>query len=549
MKDKTKRKLGFVAILLGAFLAQLDTTVVNIALPKIGENMKASIGTTSWITSIYALALGVLLITASKLADQFGRKRFFIAGILIFTFSSIFCSTAKSIEVLIAFRALQGIGAAIITPIVIPIAVGLLGRNKGAIIAAAFGTTAGFAASLGGPIGGFITEYFHWKWIFLINVPLCIIALVLTILFIEESFDNTTSKKIDFIGMFLLTTGLIFFVLALINAADYGITSPIIIGMMFGSIILLALFFYAETKVKAPMLDLSLFKERNFRNSSICMMFLGIGIAPAIFLVNFFMHNIQGSSNLKIGLTLCTLSIASMLCSIITPMLYKKIGYKVFNIISMSAFVIGNYLLSNLLPGTSETKIIFFLVMLGIAMGCGAPALIGGAMLSVNKDKTGIASGVINMSRQIGILLGIAIFVSVLNSNLTNNFNLGKKEFINNIQTSTVLDVKTKTSMTSKINILTTKSQPTDKTEVFKTIDIEKEKILKTVPVKMKLIIGNKFEAEKVEISNLIDRGTSTLKNKSAKAFDFTFMSSGVFLILSLFFAFRTRKNPLIENA
>lgn len=547
MNDKIIKRIGFVTIILGAFLAQLDTTIVNIALPKIGEQLNSSMQNMSWITSIYALTLGVLIITASKLADQFGRKKFLIAGLLIFTISSIFCSTAGSIEMLIIFRGLQGIGAAIITPITIPIAVELLGRSKGALISATFGTTAGFAATLGGPLGGFITEYFSWKWIFLINVPFGVLTILLTIFFIKESYDETTSKEIDYKGILLLTSGLILFILALINAPDYGITSMRIISMLIVSFIILAAFFYVETKVKAPMLELKLLKIKNFRNSTICMLFLGIGLAPAIFLINFFMYNIQGKTNMSIGLILCTLSVSSMLCSIITPMLYKKLGYKFFNVVSMLAFIIGNYLLSNLSPTTSTGTIIGFLIILGIAMGCGAPALIGGAMLSVNEDKTGIASGVINMSRQIGILLGIAIFVSILNVKLASNFELGKQEFVSNIKTSNILDSKVKTSMLRNVSKLTTKSQPTDKRAILLKIDQEKLNVLKTVPVNRRVGISKMFDSEKAEISSLTDKGTLILKKKSSKAFDFTFVSSAIFLLFSLVFVFRTKSNPMVS--
>lgn len=540
MKEKTKITIGFIAIVLASFLAQLDTTIVNIALPKIGQYMKASINTTSWITSIYALVLAILLITASKLADQFGRKKFFLGGLIIFAVSSIACSISNSIGALITFRAVQGIGAAILIPIVIPMAVELVGSKKNAMISAAFGASGGFAAAVGGPLGGFITEYFSWRWIFLINVPLCLVVGVITVLCIKESYDEKTSKQIDFKGISVLSVGLFLLVFALIKTTDYGITSPKIIAMYTVSVILLGFFIYIEKKAKAPMLELALFSERNFRNSTICIMFLGIALAPSIFLMNYFMNDVLGFTSIKTGITLCTLSIVSIIFSIITPMFYKKVGYRIFNIISMVAFIGGNYLLSKLTFDISQAQIIRILMVLGLAMGCGAPALIGGSLRFVKDEKAGIASGVVNMSRQIGVLLGIAIFVSILNNKMSVNFDLGKKDFVSSIQTSSVLDNNVKTNMIKSVNNLTSESTQSNKKAILARMDKEKESTLKTVPTASKVAVAVKFETEKIEISKLIDNGTIKLKNKSTEAFNFTFLSSSIFLLLSLFFAFRT---------
>ncbi|MDP4093224.1 MAG: MFS transporter [Bacillota bacterium] len=548
MNSKTKNILGFIAILLGTFISQIDSTIVNIASPTIGAYMNSSIKTTSWIASIYALALGVLLITASKIADQFGRKKFFLYGIIIFCLSSIFCATSSSIGMLIFFRALQGVGAAILTPIVIPMAVNIFGSNKNALLSAAFGGTSAFAASLGGPVGGFLTQYLSWKWIFLINVPICIAAFIITLFCIKESYDETTSKKIDFKGNLLLTAGLFLLVFSLIKATDYGIGSPSIISMFAGSLVLLAAFFYTEKRVKAPMLDLKLFTERNYRNSTICVMFLGLALAPSMFLINYFMNNILGYNSLKTGITICSMALTCMIVSIITPMFYKKAGYRKFNIISMLAFIGGNFLLSTITPNSSQMQIVLFLMILGIAMGCGAPALIGGSLRYLKDEKIGIASGVINMSRQIGVLLGIAIFVSVLNYQSEINFSMGKKEFVNDIQASATLSATAKKEMIDSVEKLTTQSHDAHKEDILNKIGQEKINRLKNIPKALQPGITKKFDSEISEVSNLIDEGTSTLKAKSSDGFSITFLYSSIFLILSLFFAFKTKPKQSLEN-
>lgn len=216
---------------------------------------------------------------------------------------------------LILFRAIQGIGAAILTPIVIPMAVNIFGSKKNAFISAAFGGTSAFAASLGGPVGGFLTQYWSWKLIFLVNVPICILAFIIAIFCINESYDTTASKQIDFVGMVLLSIGLFLLVFSLIKATDYGIASLKIISMFVGGLMFLAVFFYAEKKVKAPMLDLRLFSEKNYRNSTICVMFLGLALSPSMFLINYFMNNILDYTTLKAGLTVCSMAITCMIVS------------------------------------------------------------------------------------------------------------------------------------------------------------------------------------------------------------------------------------------
>ncbi|MCD2349077.1 MFS transporter [Clostridium guangxiense] len=215
--NKKTGYIGFIGILIAAFLGVIDSTIVNIALPSITDYFKVSLNDTSWISTIYALALAVFMITASKLADQFGRKKLMVIGLLIFGISSVLCGFSNSLLFLIVMRFIQGIGGAIITPIVLPMGIEIFGKEKMQIVVGASGAVVGLAAASGPPVGGILIKYANWQSVFFVNVPLTVIALILIMVFAEESYDNTVSKNIDWVGMIMITVSLFCLTFALLK--------------------------------------------------------------------------------------------------------------------------------------------------------------------------------------------------------------------------------------------------------------------------------------------------------------------------------------------
>lgn len=228
-------RLGLIALCLIMFIVTLDTTITNIALPDITKYFNASVTNTNWISTIYVLAMSVFIIPAAKFGDQFGRKKIMLLGLGLFGIGSLLCGLSENLIFLIAVRFMQGIGGAIVTPIMIPLSVSLFGRKKATDAVGTIGAVTAVAAAAGPPIGGLVLQYFTWKYIFFINLPIVILTFVLITTCFDESYDTTVSKKIDELGLVLFLAGIAQLTYVLIKGYDMGWTSKWSIGLIIGS--------------------------------------------------------------------------------------------------------------------------------------------------------------------------------------------------------------------------------------------------------------------------------------------------------------------------
>ena len=266
---KSRKILGFIGLILAMFMGALDATIVNIALPDIMENLNTGLTDTSWVATIYVLAMAVFIIPASKLADIYGRKLVMLIGVVIFGTFSFACMMADSLFLLIIFRLLQGIGGAILTPIVLPMGIELFGKENTSHITAIMGAFSALAAAGGPVIGGLIIHWTTYHWIFGINVPIAIFAFLMILVGTKESYDLTITKNIDWLGMIFLTCTLGGLTFGLLKGREYGWVSQTIIASFVISVIGLFLFILTERRVKSPIIELKLFKESTFTSSSI----------------------------------------------------------------------------------------------------------------------------------------------------------------------------------------------------------------------------------------------------------------------------------------
>ena len=266
---KSRKILGFIGLILAMFMGALDATIVNIALPDIMENLNTGLTDTSWVATIYVLAMAVFIIPASKLADIYGRKLVMLIGVVIFGTFSFACMMADSLFLLIIFRLLQGIGGAILTPIVLPMGIELFGKENTSHITAIMGAFSALAAAGGPVIGGLIIHWTTYHWIFGINVPIAIFAFLMILVGTKESYDLTITKNIDWLGMIFFTCTLGGLTFGLLKGREYGWVSQTIIASFVISVIGLFLFILTERRVKSPIIELKLFKESTFTSSSI----------------------------------------------------------------------------------------------------------------------------------------------------------------------------------------------------------------------------------------------------------------------------------------
>jgi EmrB/QacA subfamily drug resistance transporter len=462
--NKQKQIIGFIALSIAMFIGMLDSTIVNIALPDIMNYFKSNLNDTSWISTIYVLSLSVFMITASKLADQFGRKKIMMIGILLFGCSSALCGLSNSLLFLIIMRFIQGIGGAIITPVVVPMALELFGKEKTRTVAGSIGAITALAAAGGPPIGGLIIKYISWQAIFFVNVPLALISFLLIALFVGESYDKTVSKSIDIPGMLLLTATLFLLTFALLKGNTYGWGSALIISMFAGSAVSLVLLILTETKVKAPMVELGLFRESTFTASCVCYMITGFAIMCPCLIFNYFLQNALGYEALDAAFIIIGVSLTVIVSMPLGTMISGKFGARPVNFLGILVMAAGTLLLSRLRVGTSKPQMIFDMIVCGFGLGFSCQSMVS-SIKYLPFEKSGMGSGIVNAARQIGTCIGIALLVSVLDTNVAS----AKI----NIQSNAIADIN-KLSISDTVKTTATK----DVKAIFSNSDSTKQKDL-----------------------------------------------------------------------
>jgi drug resistance transporter, EmrB/QacA subfamily len=448
--SKSAKILGFTALAIAMFMGTLDSTIINIALPDIMIYFKANLNDTSWISTIYVLGLSVFMISASKLADQFGRKKIMLIGLVLFGASSALCSLSKTLLFLIAMRLIQGIGGAIITPIVVPMALELFGTQNTQKVAGAVGAVTAIAAAGGPPIGGVLIKYINWQAIFFVNVPFALIAFLLTVFFINESYDKTISKSIDWLGMMLLTAALFLLTFSLLKGKDYGWGSTLIISMLIGSAVSAVFFLLVESRVKAPLVELELFREFTFTASSVCYLITGFGIVAPLLIFNFFLQNALGYEALNAAYIVMAVSLTVIVSMPLGSVIAGKLGARPVNFCGVLFMSGGALLLSRITFDTSKFVMVINMIVFGFGLGFSCQSLVS-SIKHLPAEKSGIGSGIVNAARQIGTCIGIALLVSILNSNVSSAKNDIESNADAFIQKSSIADI-VKTTMLRDIN-------------------------------------------------------------------------------------------------
>ena len=539
---KRKVILGFTSLIIGCFLSVLDSTIVNIALPDMANYFGKSINDVSWVTTAYLLSFSVFLIIGSKIADQFGRKKILIIGLFIFGLSSLLCGVGNSFMFLIIMRFFQGIGAAILTPVIIPLGLEIFGKEKMGFVIAVAGGITGTAAAAGPPIGGLILQYLNWKYIFYVNIPFFIIAIFLAITYLNESYDTTVSKKIDILGTIFLMTSIFCLVFPLLKGSDYGWQSKPIVSLFCICILSIIAFLFVEVKSKEPMVPLNLFKESTFTASCIYYMSIGFAIASPLLIFNFYMEKVRYYSALKSGLILMAVSLAGVIGVPLGSVLVKKVGSRIINFSGIILMGIGTVLLSQININTSITSMRIALVIIGLGFGFSIQS-VASSIKYLPVEKSGMASGIINAARQIGTCLGIAVLVSILNSNVTSATHNIKHEITSKINSEVNLDPAIKKQMLFKINNLDQNSKSLSKKDIIKNIDDQSKIMLAKVPNDKKIVVLTSIKEQKNKVEYLINFGKNIKDKELSNAFDNTFIVSyAIVFILSISGLFTDRK-------
>ena len=434
MNTKIKKQLGLIALALIMFIVTLDTTITNIALPTITDVFHTTLDISSWISTIYVLILSALIIPAAKLGDQLGRKKVMVFGLIIFGLGSLLCSLSASMFFLIVARGVQAVGGAITTPILVPLCVSLFGRKKANSAVGQIGAVAAFAAAVGPAVGGIIIQYWSWQGIFIVNLPIILLTIILIILCFVESYDNTISKKIDYFGVLLLSITLALITFVLLKGYDYGWSSKRIIVMIFVSIILFAIFVVTDLHKEAPLIEFKLFKNLTFTASTAIYFACGFAIVCSSVIFNLFLENVRNYSALHAGLIIMFSSLMVMVAMPLGNLLGQRLSFRWPLMTGTFLMSVSVLLLTQLTYQISVFNMIFTMCLLGFGFGLSSLSLVA-AVQYIPEEKAGIASGMVNASRQIGTCLGIALLVGLLNNNVSNSIGDVRTETLQAIDT------------------------------------------------------------------------------------------------------------------
>ena len=418
--DEEHRKWWtLVAVAFGLFMIMLDNTVVNVALPSIQRDLNVSVAGLEWVVNAYFLTFAVLMLTGGKLADLLGRRRIFIVGLVVFTLSSLACGLASNGATLIAARAVQGVGAALMNPATLSIITATFPpRQRGMAMGIWVGVSA-VALALGPITGGLLAEHADWSWIFFINVPIGALAILVARIVIRESKDTSHEQRLDLPGLAASGGALLALTYALIEANSKGWTSAEILGLFAVAVAGFAAFVALERRQRTPMLDLSLFRNRTFAGANATMMLVALSMFGVFFFVSLFVQNILGYSPVQAGAAFLPMTLCIIFFAPVAGKLSDRLGPRWLMSGGMGLVSVSLVLFSVLDESSSFWNLFPALLVGGAGMAMAMTPTTAAAMGSVPVDKAGVGSGVLNSMRQIGGSLGIAVMGAILGSHVS----------------------------------------------------------------------------------------------------------------------------------
>jgi EmrB/QacA subfamily drug resistance transporter len=414
-KHATNPWVVLVLICLAQFMVVLDATIVNVALPSIQKDLGLSEASLQWIVNAYTLVFGGFLLLGGRLGDLLGRKRIFLLGLVIFTTASFLNGLANSEGFLIAARSLQGLGAALIAPAALSIISTTF--EEGAERAKALGVWAAIAiggSAFGLVLGGALTEYFSWPWIFFVNVPVGIVAFFLSLRIVPESVDVHAHRSYDIAGAVTVTGGLMALVYAIVDAETAGWGSTKTIAFFALAAVLLVSFVLIELRAKAPLVRLSIFKVRSLLTANI-VMFLAMSAMFAMFFFNtLYIQRVLGFSPLQAGLALLPFTAGIMLSAGLASNLATRVGVRPIAAVGLVLTSIGLLLLTQLpVHGSYAADVLPSIIVSALGMGAVFMPLTLIATTGLKDEDQGLASGLFNTSQQIGGALGLAVLSTI----------------------------------------------------------------------------------------------------------------------------------------
>ncbi|WP_257350680.1 MDR family MFS transporter [Pseudalkalibacillus decolorationis] len=423
-----KNKIGVIiaGLLLSIFMASMDNTIVATSMGTIVGEM-GGLDKFVWVTSTYMVAEMAGMPIFGKLSDMYGRKRYFVFGIVVFMIGSALCGLADSIIQLSIFRAIQGIGAGAMVSIAFTIMFDVVSPENRGKMMGMFGALFGLSSIAAPLLGGFITDHLHWVWIFYINLPLGLIAFLLIVLFYKESAVHS-KQKIDILGASLLVGTIICLMFALeLGGKEFDWISPQILGLFGGFIVLATLLVFIERKAPEPIISFKLFQNRLYTTSNLVAMLSGAAFMTASVFIPIYIQGVLGGTATNAGYVLLPMMVGSVVTATVGGILIAKLSYRTIMITTLIVLLIGLGLLTTLTTDSPKYLITIYMILVGLGIGASFSVLSTSALHSLPANQRGAANSTLNFNRSLGMTLGITIFGIIqshsLHDKLTRAFN------------------------------------------------------------------------------------------------------------------------------
>lgn len=414
MTEATTKRLTLLALCLGLFVTQLDTTVVNLALPSIQRSFDGNVALLQWVVDAYNLVFATLLLTGGLLGDRFGRKRVFLMGLAIFTAGSAICGAAPSQAALIAGRAVQGLGAAIELPGTLAILTATFAdERERARAVATWASMAGLSLAIGPTMGALMIDWFDWKSIFLLNLPVGALNFIVAARVIPAMAPN---RKIglDVPGQISFAVALAALTFAAIESAATGWLSVTVLAFLVCALMALATFLAVERRSARPMVPLALFGIREVATAVTIAALMTFGMYGFLFIVSLYLQSMRGTSALVAGLELLPMSLTFIVVSHLAGHWQSRLGARWLMVGGMACMGCGLLALSGATQSTDYAMLAAGFIIIGVGLGLNTAPVMGMAVGSAPRDKAGVASGLANAGRLVGATLGVAILGALL---------------------------------------------------------------------------------------------------------------------------------------
>ena len=445
------RWLILVTVGLGLFMALIDATIVNIAIPAIMDDLGASVSEVSWVLNAYNLSLAMLVLAAGPVSDRLGQKRTFIAGLILFTGFSAACGLAPSIGWLVTFRVGQAVGAAALIPVSLAVITRAFPKEKYGVAVGVWGAIGAVAAAFGPSVGGLLVEYLSWQWIFFVNLPLGVIALVMTARYVAEHRE-ASRRRLDVLGLVASAAGFFCLTLALIQANDWGWSSRSVSGLFIAAAIILAFWVVWELRIAGPAIDLRLFRIGAFAGASVSVLAMSFAMMGALFLLILFMVKMLGYSELKAALSVTPMPLTGAILAPFVGRFVDRFSARWPVVVGMTVMAVGLYLLSRLTLDAGAGDIVWRTLILGIGMGLAMPSLASASVSCLPQRKTATGSSVFNWSRQMGFVIGVSVLVAVFTQTMTDQVDEAASKAKAFVSAQPSLSAPAKTALAARID-------------------------------------------------------------------------------------------------